>query len=109
MDNLRDAKTKYINDLLNRQIPYFRCSDNLVVQTYYYLWSLYFMYFTDIGEGYESFPHTQTAINNFMGLHLWDSWAYTAMGSWVVDKWNYGYGNVLSWKHMVPFKGEANS
>ena len=67
------------------------------------------MYFTDIGEGYESYPHTQTAINNFMGLHLWDSWAYTAMGSWVVDKWNYGYGNVLSWKHMIPFKGEANS
>ena len=109
VDNLRDAKTEYMNDLLNHQIPYFRCSDNLVVQTYYYLWSLYFMYFTDIGEGYESYPHTQTAINNFMGLHLWDSWAYTAMGSWVVDKWNYGYGNVLSWKHMIPFKGEANS
>ena len=44
-----------------------------------------------------------------MGLHLWDSWAYTALGSWIVDKWKYGYGNVLSWKHMVPFKTKNNS
>ena len=105
----RDEKTKYINELLNKQIPYFRCSDELVVKTYYYLWSLYFMYFTDLDNGFESYPHTQTAINNFMGLHLWDSWAYTAMGSWIVDKWEYGYGNVLSWKHMLPFKSKNNS
>lgn len=109
VEKVRDTKTRYINDLLNQQIPYFRCSDELVVKTYYYLWSLYFMYFTDLDNGYESYPHTQTAINNFMGLHLWDSWAYTAMGSWVVDKWSYGYGNVLSWKHMLPFKGPSNS
>lgn len=107
--SVRNEKSKYINDLLNKQIPYFRCSDDLTVKTYYYLWSLYFMYFTDIGEGFESYPHTQTAINNFMGLHLWDSWAYTALGSWIVDKWKYGYGNVLSWKHMVPFKTKNNS
>ncbi len=108
VEGARDAKTSQMNELLNHQIPYFRCSDELAVKTYYYLWSLYFMYFTDIGIGYESYPHTQTAINNFMGLHLWDSWAYTAMGSWVVDKWNWGYGNVLSWKHMIPFKGKNN-
>ena len=101
-------KTKWFNSLLNEQIPYFRCSDQTVVNTYYYLWSLYFMYFTETNKGFMTYPHTQTAINNFMGLHLWDSWAYTAMGSWVKDKWQWGYGNVLSWKHMVPFKNKAN-
>lgn len=103
------AKTKFMNDLLNRQIPYFRCSDDGVVKTYYYLWSLYFMYFTETGRGWEQYPHTQTAVNNFMGLHLWDSWAFTAMGAWVVDKWAYGHGNVLSWKFMVPFKNKSNA
>jgi len=102
------AKAAWFNDLLNRQIPYFRCSDDVAVKTYYYLWSLYFMYFTHTGEGYEMYPHTQTAINNFMGLHLWDSWVYTAMGSWVVDRDAWGYGNVLSWKFMVPFKDKNN-
>ena len=97
-------KTDLMNRLLNSQIPYFRCSDESVVKTYYYLWSLYFMYDTFTGQGWEAYGHTQTAINNFMGLHLWDSWVYTAMSSWVVDKWRYGMGNVLSWKFMVPFK-----
>jgi len=103
------AKTKHMNDLLNGQIPYFRCSDQGVVKTYYYLWSLYFMYFTHTGKGWEAYPHTQTAVNNFMGLHLWDSWAYTAMGAWVVDKWAYAHGSVLSWKAMVPFKNKHNA
>lgn len=101
-------KFTYFNDILNNQIPYFDASDKTAVKTYYYLWALYFMYYTDIGEGFEEYPHTQTAINNFMGLHLWDSWAYTAVGAWTVDKWKWGYGNVLSWKHMVPFKNKAN-
>jgi len=103
-----EDKTASMNDLLNEQIPYFRCSDELAVKTYYYLWSLYFMYFRDIGEGYLKYPHTQTAINNFMGLHLWDSWAYTQAGSWVADKWAYGHGNILSWQFMVPFKNKGN-
>jgi hypothetical protein len=101
-------KTAHMNGLLNGQIPYFRCSDEMAVKTYYYLWSLYFMYTRDIGEGYLQYPHTQTAINNFMGLHLWDSWAYTQAGSWVADKWTYGHGNILSWQFMVPFKNKAN-
>ncbi len=97
------AKTGSINAVLNEQIPYFRCSDKQAVKVYYYQWALYFMYFTD-GEGWERYPHTQTAVNNFMGLHLWDSWVYTAMGAWVADKWRYGHGNVLAWQFMVPFK-----
>ena len=103
-----EAKAAWFNSLLNRQIPYFRCSDETTVRTYYYLWALYFMYFTYTGEGFEAYPHTQTAINNFMGLHLWDSWVYTAMGAWVADREAWGYGNVLSWKAMVPFKGKNN-
>lgn len=102
-------KHAWFKDLLSSQIPWFRCSDERTIKTYYYLWALYFMYFTHTGKGYESYPHTQTAINNFMGLHVWDSWAYTAMGSWVVDGENWGYGNILSWKHMLPFKDAFNA
>ena len=102
-------KTEWLNDLLNEQIPYFRCSDEMAVKTYYYLWALNFMYFRDIGEGWLKYPHTQTAVNNFMGLHLWDSWAYIQAGSWVADKWQWGFGNTLSWQYMVPFKNEANN
>jgi len=38
------AKTDHMNDLLNNQVPYFRCSDDDIVQVYYYLWALYHMY-----------------------------------------------------------------
>ncbi len=103
------VKTEWVNNLLNEQIPYFRCSDEKAVETYYYLWALNFMYFRDIGEGWLKYPHTQTAVNNFMGLHLWDSWAYIQAGSWVADKWQYGHGNALSWQFMVPFKNKANN
>jgi len=103
-----DEKTKWVNDCLNEQIPYFRCPDESVIKTYYYLWALYFMYFIDVEKGWEAYPHTQTAINNFMGLHIWDASAFFRMGSWVVDKKNYGYGNLLTWKAMVPFKNDHN-
>ena len=98
-----EEKTRSINELLSFQIPYFRCSDKTVVDTYYYLWAIYFMYMLDVGEGFLEYPHTQTAVNNFMGLHLWDSSVYTRMGSWVVDKWDYGFGNMLNWTKMLPF------
>jgi len=103
------AKTDFMNTVLNEQIPYFRSSDELFNKTYYFLWSIYFMYFTDLKEGYEQYPHTQTAINNFMGLHLWDSWAYCGAGSYVADKNAWGFGNALSWQFMVPFKSDNNS
>ena len=102
------AKTRHVNNWLNNQIPYFRCPDESVVNTYYYLWSLYFMYFMNAEDGWEAFPHTQTAVNNFMGLHIWDASAFHRMGTWVVDKKNYGYGNLLTWKAMLPFKNEQN-
>lgn len=102
------AKTMQVNDWLNEQIPYFRCSDASVVKTYYYLWALYYMYFIDVGKGWEAYPHTQTAVNNFMGLHIWDASAFHRLGSWVADKKNYGYGNLLAWKATLPFKNEQN-
>lgn len=101
-------KTKHVNDWLNYQIPYFRCPDKSVVKTYYYLWALYFMYFMNADEGWEAYPHTQTAVNNFMGLHIWDASAFFRMGTWVADKQKYGYGNLLTWKAMLPFKNERN-
>jgi len=51
-----DAKTQHIHDLRNRQVPFFRCSDPRAVQTYYYLWALYFLYFTHTGQGHEQYP-----------------------------------------------------
>ena len=47
------AKTQWVNHLLNTQIPYFRCSDPAAVKTYYYLWSLYLMYFIEVDKGWE--------------------------------------------------------
>ena len=55
------AKTKKMNDLLNYQIPYFRCSDSDIVDIYYYLWSIYLMYYIDVDQGWEQYPHTQSA------------------------------------------------
>ena len=96
-------KSEAMNDLLNNQIPYFRCSDPEVENTYYYLWALYFMYMIDVGKGWELYPHTQTAVNNFMGLHRYDACAYIPFGSWAVDKETYGFGNALTWKFLLPF------
>ncbi|ARN56162.1 hypothetical protein STSP1_00535 [Sedimentisphaera salicampi] len=95
------AKTKYMNDILNYQIPYFRCSDQQMVDVYYYLWSLYFMYYIDVGEGFEQYAHTQTAVNNFLGMHCYDANFQTAVGAWITDKEAYSYGNILLWSELL--------
>ena len=59
-------KTDTMNDLLNKVVPYFRCSDDEIVKIYYFLWSLYY---TQGDAGMLVFPHTQTAVNNFLGMH----------------------------------------
>ena len=61
------AKTAKMNHVLNYLIPYFRCSDPDIVKIYYYLWALYLMYFTHGDMGMQVMPHTQTAVNNFLG------------------------------------------
>ena len=66
-----EEKTIKMNNLLNNVVPYFRCSDDDIVKIYYYLWSLHLMYYTQGDSGMQMFPHTQTAVNNFLGLHRW--------------------------------------
>ena len=64
------AKTTATNAFLTGQITSFRGSDAAAVKTYYYAYSLYYMYLMRTPEGaahnqYEHFRHTQTAVNNF--------------------------------------------
>lgn len=97
------AKTRAMNDLLNYQIPYFRCSDPDIVAAYYYLWALYLMYYIDVGQGWEMYPHTQTAVNNFLGTHRYDANFQIKVGAWTADKDEYAYGNVLHWRPLLPY------
>ena len=99
-DQAKHAKTLEINRQLNEEIPYFRCSDKKFEDIYYYLWSLYLMYYIDVGRDWEKEPHTQTAVNNFLGIHRYDSTFQIKVGSWSGNKPFYAYGNVLTWKHL---------
>ena len=94
------AKTREMNRQLNNEIPYFRCSDRKFEDIYYYLWSLYLMYYIDVGRGMEMEPHTQTAVNNFLGMHRYDATFQIKVGAWTGNKSDYAYGNVLTWKHL---------
>ena len=97
------AKTAHMDDLLTNQIPYFRCSDSDIVNIYYYLWAIYLMYYIDVGKGWEVHPHTQTAVNNFLGMHRFDANFQIKVGAWVKDKDYYAYGNVLIWSALLPY------
>ncbi|NND99202.1 MAG: hypothetical protein HKN47_17935 [Pirellulaceae bacterium] len=95
------AKTAEINRQLNDEIPWFRCPDKRFVDIYYYLWSLYLMYYIDVGHGWEQENHTQTAVNNFLGIHRYDAAFQIKVGAWTTDQPKYAYGNVLTWKHLT--------
>ena len=95
------AKTAEMNRLLNDEIPWFRCSEEKFVDIYYYLWALYLMYYIEVGEGWETEHHTQTAVNNFLGIHRYDAAFQIKVGAWTTDKPRYAYGNVLAWKPLV--------
>jgi hypothetical protein len=97
------AKSDHMNDILNYQIPYFRCSDQDIVDIYYYLWAINLMYYIDVGIGWEQYPHTQTAVNNFLGMHRYDAVFQIQVGSWAVDKEFYANGNALIWTALEPF------
>lgn len=103
------AKTKAMNDLLNNQVPYFRCSDQELVDVYYFLWAIYLMYYIDVQEGWETHPHTQTAVNNFLGMHRYDANFQIMVGAWTADKAQYAYGNVLHWKPLLPYARKGGS
>jgi hypothetical protein len=67
------AKTREMNRQLGEESPYFRCSDRKFEDIYYYLWSLYLMYYIDVQRGMKMVPQTQTAVNNFLGMHRYDA------------------------------------
>ena len=95
------AKTAEMNRQLNDEIPWFRCPDRRYVDIYYYLWSLYLMYYIEVGKGWEQEPHTQTAVNNFLGIHRYDAAFQIKVGAWTRNHSRYAYGNVLTWKHLT--------
>ena len=95
------AKTVEMNRQLNEEVPWFRCPDRKFVDVYYYLWALYLMYYIEAGKGWEQESHTQTAVNNFLGIHRYDAAFQIKVGSWTGTKSRYAYGNVLTWKHLT--------
>ena len=101
------AKSNKMNGLLNNEIPYFRCSDDDIVKVYYFLQALNLMYVTDIGVGNEIDLHTQTAVNNFLGMHRYDAIFQIRVGSWLANNL-LRHGNVLTWKRILDTKqGDA--
>ena len=94
------AKTAAVNRLLNEQVPRFRCPDPRVGRIFEYLWALYLMYDIRVGRGWETDAHTQTAVNNFLGMHRYDAAFQIRVGAWTADKPRYAYGNVLTWKRL---------
>jgi len=59
------------------------------------------MYYTYIGKGQEQHPHVQTAVNNFLGQHNYDSVFQIRVGSWMANKTYFAYGNVLHWAQLL--------
>ena len=97
-------KTNEMNLLLSHGIPQFRCSDPKFEEIYYFLWSIYLMYYIDVQKGWEMESHTQSAVNNFLGIHRYDASFQIKVGAWTRDKKKFAYGNVLTWKHLVENK-----
>ncbi len=95
------GKTKEMNRLLNEEVPWFRCPDEKFVEIYYYLWAIYLMYEIEVGKGWEMERHTQSAVNNFLGMHRYDAAFQIKVGAWTADKAKHAYGNVLTWKHLT--------
>ena len=49
---------------------------------------------------------TQTAVNNFLGLHRFDAVFQILVGSWTSPTHHeyYANGNVLAWADTMPFR-----
>ena len=103
-------KTQKLNDQLNNIVPYFRCSDPDVVKVYYYLWSLHLLYYTQGDSGMQTWPHTQTAVNNFLGMHRYDAVFQIMVGAWANPAHHeyYANGNVLCWSELLPFQDRGH-
>ena len=100
-DEWLSAKAAEMNRLLNEEVPWFRCPDEKFVDIYYYLWALHLMYEIEVGRGWEMERHTQTAVNNFLGMHRYDAAFQIKVGAWTANKKRHAYGNVLTWKHLT--------
>ena len=127
----RDEKTEKMNSELNSLVPYFRCSDEDIVKVYYFLWSIHLMYYKDPAQGMRAQPTTQTAVNNFLGLHRFDAVFQIMVGSWVNPQHHQYFangnlsleitsniylifsnfkkifllaGNVLAWADLLPYR-----
>lgn len=50
--------------------------------------------------------HTQSAVNNFLGLHRFDSTFQIKTGSWIDPNrhWYYADGNILLWEGAMRFR-----
>jgi hypothetical protein len=59
------------------------------------------MYYINVQKGWEMENHTQSAVNNFLGIHRYDACFQIKVGAWARDKPKFAYGNVLTWKHLV--------
>jgi len=100
-------KTAHVDDLLSNVVPFFNCSDPDVVKLYYFLWSIYLGYYTEGDRGMQNgLAHTQTAINNFMGMHRYDAVFQIIVGSWTTpDRHDYyANGNVMVWNQTMPYR-----
>ena len=65
---------------------------------YYFGWAMYWLMLLESDHPpYETVGHAQSAANNFLGIHLHDSYYYLRMGSWVTPELQprYAHGNVL--------------
>ena len=72
-----------------------------MVNVYYFLYSLQLMLYTHVGKGQEVYPHTQSAVNNFLGLHNYDAIFQILVGSWCADKEEFANGNILVWEALL--------
>jgi hypothetical protein len=109
-DDVLKRRTSDLTRFLTEQIPQFNSSDKMLNEAYLFGWSVYWMYTLDskVG-GFEDRPHPQSAVANFLGLHLHDTWSYLPMGAWVVDKPTYAYGGVLLWDHALDWVKQNQS
>ena len=70
------------------------------------MWPWWVRYFTRGDEGMQRIPHTQTAVNNFLGLHRFDAMFQILVGSWTAPPRHdfYANGNVLAWSQLLPYR-----
>eukprot|EP01052_Picozoa_sp_SAG31_P045240 SAG31_NODE_8184_length_1501_cov_1.594151_3_plen_136_part_00 len=60
----------------------------------------------DMMLGMQTIPHTQTAINNFLGMHRYDAQFQIMVGAWTnpANHSYYANGNVLTWAQLLPYR-----